>query len=75
MGNLKCRDSDYSLYFNHSTHLNVPFLNLLSNIKDRGGRVHVRVGGNSQESAVMVDSLPDGKPLEKDKSKSYNPVS
>ena len=54
--------------------LAVPFLNLLSNLQARAGRVVVRVGGNSQETAVLVPSLPDGLTLEKDKSRLYNPV-
>jgi hypothetical protein len=66
--------SPFNSSLSSSSHLQVPFLNLLANCKERGGRVHVRVGGNSQETAVLVDSLPDGKPLEKDKSRSYNPV-
>ena len=54
--------------------LAVPFLNLLANLEARAGRVIVRVGGNSQETAVLVPSLPNGVTLEKDKSRLYNPV-
>ena len=54
--------------------LAVPFLNLLANLEARAGRVVVRVGGNSQETAVLVPSLPNGVTLEKDKSRLYNPV-
>jgi len=54
--------------------LAVPFLNLLSNLQARAERVVVRVGGNSQETAVLVPSLPNGVTLEKDKSRLYNPV-
>jgi len=43
-----------------STHLQVPFLNLLALLRERAGEVRIRVGGNSQESAVLVDSLPGG---------------
>ncbi|KAF8994923.1 hypothetical protein BDQ17DRAFT_1430785 [Cyathus striatus] len=46
--------------------LQVPFLNLMANLQQRGGKVQVRVGGNTQETAVLVDSTPDGKILEKD---------
>ena len=38
------------------------------------GEVHIRVGGNTQETAYMVDSLPDGKFLEKNKEDASNPV-
>ena len=41
---------------------------------ERGGEVHIRVGGNTQETAVVVDSLPDGGIMEKDKENSSNPV-
>jgi hypothetical protein len=32
----------------------------------RAGHVKIRVGGNSQEDAQLVDSLPDGRILAKD---------
>ena len=51
-----------------STRLQVPFLNLMSNIVERAGWVQVRVGGNSQETAQMVASLPNGTVLAKDHS-------
>lgn len=51
------------------------FLNLMSIIAQRAGRVAIRVGGNSQEIASLVPSLPDGKAIEKDKSTSLDPVS
>lgn len=47
------------------TFIQVPFLNLMATIRDRAGHVRVRVGGNTQESAVLVDSLADGKMIEK----------
>ncbi|KAF7315155.1 Glyco-hydro-79C domain-containing protein [Mycena indigotica] len=50
----------------NSTHIQVPFLNLMANLQQRAGSVMVRVGGNTQESAKMVDSLPDGRILMKD---------
>ena len=50
----------------NSSYIQVPFLNLLSNIVQRAGWVQIRVGGNTQETAVVVDSLPDGKILQKD---------
>ncbi|KAF8141081.1 hypothetical protein K438DRAFT_2030235 [Mycena galopus ATCC 62051] len=45
--------------------LQVPFLNLMSNIQARGGSVRVRIGGNTQETATMVQTLPDGRMMEK----------
>ncbi len=46
----------------------------MSIISQRAGRVNVRVGGNTQETATLVDSLADGKALEKDKEDTTNPV-
>lgn len=43
-------------------------------LAQRGGTVPVRVGGNTQEFATLVDSIPDGKALEKDKEDTSNPV-
>ncbi|KAJ7054035.1 glycoside hydrolase family 79 protein, partial [Mycena amicta] len=45
--------------------LQVPFLNLMSNLQARGGSVRVRIGGNSQETATLVQSLPDERMMEK----------
>ena len=42
------------------TFLNVPFLNLLAALQARSGSIHIRVGGNTQENATVVDSLPGG---------------
>jgi hypothetical protein len=52
----------------------VPFLNLMANIKERAGAIHIRVGGNTQETASMVDSLPNGEILSKDNADTNNPV-
>lgn len=38
----------------------------MSNIAERAGEVHVRCGGNTQESAVMVESNPNGLMIDKD---------
>ncbi|EIM80386.1 glycoside hydrolase family 79 protein [Stereum hirsutum FP-91666 SS1] len=43
----------------NSSLLQVPFLNLMANIQERVGSVLVRVGGNTQEQAAMVSSLPN----------------
>ena len=48
--------------------MQVPFLNLLATVADRGGSDRIRVGGNTQETATLVDSLPDGAMIGKDKS-------
>ncbi|KIY48442.1 hypothetical protein FISHEDRAFT_73638 [Fistulina hepatica ATCC 64428] len=58
----------------NSSFLQVPFLNLMSNLVQRAGSVHIRVGGNTQETAVLVDHLDNGKVLEKDLSQSSNPT-
>ena len=46
----------------------------MANIKARVGWVQVRVGGNSQESAELVSSLPNGTILAKDMSNAFNPT-
>ncbi|KAG6835065.1 hypothetical protein H0H93_005181, partial [Arthromyces matolae] len=56
------------------TVLQVPFLNLMANLAEKSGRVNIRVGGNSQETAVLVDSTPDGKILEKNVTGASNPT-
>ncbi|KAI9454225.1 hypothetical protein BJY52DRAFT_765579 [Lactarius psammicola] len=52
----------------NSSYIQVPFLNLMANIVERVGWVQVRVGGNSQEDAELVASLPNGAMLAKDTS-------
>ena len=46
----------------------------MANLAQRVGRVNIRVGGNTQETAVLVPSTPDGKILEKDIAGASNPV-
>ncbi|KAG5640479.1 hypothetical protein DXG03_008374 [Asterophora parasitica] len=46
----------------------------MANIQQRAGRVNIRVGGNTQETAVMVASTPDGRILEKDVNGASNPT-
>jgi hypothetical protein len=58
----------------NSSLLQIPFLNLMANIKERVGWVQVRVGGNTQESAELVQSLPNGTTLAKDLSNAFNPT-
>ncbi|TFY78580.1 hypothetical protein EWM64_g5434 [Hericium alpestre] len=50
----------------NSTFISVPFLNLMANIQERVGGVHVRIGGNTQESAEFVESLPNNSVIAKD---------
>ncbi|KAB5591972.1 Beta-glucuronidase [Ceratobasidium theobromae] len=50
----------------NSTVLAVPFLNHIVNIVNRGGSVRVRVGGNTQERAILVQNgFSDGRILNK----------
>jgi hypothetical protein len=58
-----------------SSLLQVPFLNLMANIVQRVGSVSVRVGGNTQDTAEMVGSLPNGTILAKDYSNTTGPTS
>ncbi|KAL7278756.1 hypothetical protein ACG7TL_007763 [Trametes sanguinea] len=51
-----------------------PFLNLMALVAERAGRVLVRVGGNTQDTARMVQSLEDGKAIEKQKVDTNNPT-
>lgn len=44
----------------------------MANLQQRSGRVNIRVGGNTQETATLVDSLSDGKMLEKDNDNTAN---
>ncbi|KZS86852.1 hypothetical protein SISNIDRAFT_447342 [Sistotremastrum niveocremeum HHB9708] len=54
------------LFGNTGTQLNPIFLNLLANIETRAGRILIRVGGNSQESATIIPGgLPNGTAVEK----------
>ncbi|KAI0341171.1 glycoside hydrolase family 79 protein [Trametopsis cervina] len=43
-----------------TTYLNVPFLNFVSLIVERSGELVARVGGNTQDYAMMVDQTPNG---------------
>ena len=58
----------------YSLDIKVPFLNYMSIIAEKAGAVHVRVGGNTQDTAYMVDELPDGRFLEKNQEDASNPV-
>ena len=47
----------------------------MANLVARAGGVTVRVGGNTQETASLVDEIPNGADLSKDYSHTSNPVS
>ncbi|KXN83267.1 hypothetical protein AN958_01638 [Leucoagaricus sp. SymC.cos] len=51
----------------NSTFIQVPFLNLMANLQERAGHVLIRLGGNTQEYAVMVDHLDNGRAIAKEK--------
>jgi len=46
----------------------------MTNIAQRAGGVRIRVGGNTQETAVLVASTSDGRILEKNLTGVTNPV-
>ncbi|RDB17642.1 Beta-glucuronidase [Hypsizygus marmoreus] len=60
----------------NSSHINVPFLNLMSNIHQRAGAIDVRLGGNTQEFAKLVDdsSIPNFAAVSKEKTNLKNPT-
>ncbi|KAJ7104505.1 glycoside hydrolase family 79 protein [Mycena belliarum] len=62
------------LFGKNSSFLQVPLLNLFANIQERAGAVHVRVGGNTQEYAYYVSTLPDGHAISKEKANTNNPT-
>ena len=47
----------------------------MQTLVERGGPVRIRLGGNTQEFAFMVDDLGDGKAVSKQKAETNNPVS
>ncbi|KAG6907146.1 hypothetical protein DXG01_010321 [Tephrocybe rancida] len=58
----------------NASHIQVPFLNLMAQITQRSGGVHIRMGGNTQDFAYWVDSIPDGHATAKEKSDPKNPT-
>ncbi|KAI0742960.1 hypothetical protein C8Q80DRAFT_1109278 [Daedaleopsis nitida] len=50
-----------------SSFIQVPLLNLLATVADRAGGVRIRIGGNTQETATLVDRLPNNAMIGKDK--------
>ncbi|KAF7318883.1 Glycoside hydrolase family 79 protein [Mycena chlorophos] len=62
------------LFGKNSSFVQVPLLNLWSNIRERAGAVHVRIGGNTQEFAYYVNNLTDGHAISKEQVDSNNPT-
>jgi hypothetical protein len=46
--------------------IQVPFLNLMANLQERADLIFIRLGGNTQETAALVDHLDDGKAFAKE---------
>ncbi|KAJ7204663.1 glycoside hydrolase family 79 protein [Mycena pura] len=62
------------LFGKNSSFIQVPLLNLLANIQERVGAVHVRIGGNTQEYAYFVETLDEGRAISKEKANTNNPT-
>lgn len=58
----------------NSSFIQVPFLNLMATLASRSGEVHVRVGGNTQDYATLVDSLENGNVIQKLSEDTNNPT-
>jgi len=59
--------SNSSSSFDDRSLIQVPFLNLMTNLQERAGQVMIRIGGNTQDSAVFVDQLDNGRAIAKEK--------
>ncbi|KAG8936132.1 hypothetical protein FRC03_011153 [Tulasnella sp. 419] len=58
----------------NETHLRPEFLNHLGVLQERGGSIAIRVGGNTQDKAQIVDSLPNGAIIGKTKNPNTGPT-
>ncbi|KAI0729703.1 glycoside hydrolase family 79 protein [Fomitopsis betulina] len=60
----------------NASFLQVPFLNLMQLVAQRGGSVNIRVGGNTQDYAVEVEELTDNRGIciKKDMDDTRNPT-
>ncbi|GLB45264.1 putative glycosyl hydrolase family 79 C-terminal beta domain [Lyophyllum shimeji] len=58
----------------NASHIQVPFLNLMGQIQQRAGGVHIRMGGNTQDFAYWVENIPNGHATSKEKSDPKNPT-
>lgn len=47
----------------------------MANLQERAGGVVIRIGGNTQERAMMVDDIPNGSVITKQKIDSNQTVS
>jgi len=47
----------------------------MANLVQQGGCVNIRVGGNTQDYAMLVPSLPNGEIIQKQQTGNTNPVS
>jgi hypothetical protein len=47
----------------------------MGQLQQRGGHVNIRLGGNTQDFAHIVDHIDNGHALDKDKGDPSNPVS
>lgn len=66
---LKIFSDSFSIFFfpDDRSLIQVPFLNLMANLQERAGRVMIRIGGNTQDIAVLVDQLDNGRAIAKEK--------
>ena len=46
----------------------------MATLASRGGEVHIRVGGNTQDYATLIDSLPQGNVIHKMAQETNNPT-
>ncbi|KAF9649324.1 glycoside hydrolase family 79 protein [Thelephora ganbajun] len=58
----------------NSSFIQVPFLNLMATLASRGGEVHIRVGGNTQDYTTLVDHLDKGNIIQKQSQNTSNPT-
>ncbi|KAJ7634683.1 glycoside hydrolase family 79 protein [Roridomyces roridus] len=62
------------LFGKNSSFIQVPLLNLFSNVAERAGELHVRVGGNTQDYAFFVETLPEDRAISKQSADTNNPT-
>ncbi|KAG5642996.1 hypothetical protein DXG03_001773 [Asterophora parasitica] len=58
----------------NASHIQVPFLNLMAQIQQRAGGVHIRMGGNTQDFAYWVEQVDNHAATSKEKSDPKNPT-
>ncbi|KAJ7635000.1 glycoside hydrolase family 79 protein [Roridomyces roridus] len=62
------------IFGKNSSFIQVPLLNLFSNIVQRAGSINIRIGGNTQDYAYYVPTLPEDRAISKEKAASKNPT-